>query len=165
MPNVYIRYAQVALAATLLCAAFAAEARDVVVKRGKTVTLEYTVTQDDGTVVDSSADGGPLTYVHGRKELLPALEAALAGLSVDDRKSIRLEPEDAYGTVDPDAFREIPIEDIPESARRVGAQLRFKDSDEIVRVHEIRDTTIVLDYNHPFAGKPLTFDVKVLSIE
>ena len=164
MPSSYIRSAPVALAACLLSFAVFAQAKDVV-KRGKTVTLEYTVKQEDGTLVDSSADSGPLTYVHGRDELLPALEAALAGLGVNDRKSIRLEPEDAYGPVDPDAFREMPIEDIPESARRVGAQLRFKDSDEIMRVREIRETTIVVDFNHPFAGRTLTFDVRILSIE
>ena len=156
--------AQLALAIFLFAISASVQAKDVI-KRGKTVTLEYTVTQDDGTVVDSSADGGPLTYVHGRDELLPALEAALAGLTVDDHKLIRLEPENAYGSFDPTAFREIPIDDVPESARRVGAQLRFKDSDEIGRVQEVREATVVIDYNHPLAGKTLTFDVRVLDID
>ena len=156
--------ARLTLAIFLFAVSASVQAKDVV-KRGKTVTLEYTVTQDDGTVVDSSADGGPLTYVHGRDELLPALEAALAGLTVDDHKLIRLEPENAYGSFDPTAFREIPIDDVPESARRVGAQLRFKDSDEIGRVREVREATVVIDYNHPLAGKTLTFDVRVLDID
>lgn len=161
----YSGCAAAAFVAFLLMLDSPARAQAALVAPGRSVTLEYTVKLDDGTVVDSSDEGGPLTYVQGDGEMLPALEAALSGMAVSERKSIRLEPEDAYGRVDPDAFREVPIDDIPESARRVGATLRARGSGETMRVDEIREKTIVLDYNNPLAGKALTFDVEILSIE
>lgn len=157
--------AYVAVALCFLSLSVCAQRGDRVVAEGKAVTLEYTVRLDDGTVVDSSADGGPLVFVLGDGEMLPALEAALVGMAVHERKTIRLEAADAYGPVDPTAFREVPIENVPESARRVGAQLRTRGSDTVMRVREVRESTIVLDSNNPLAGKSLTFDVEIRAID
>jgi len=153
------------LAACFISLSAPAQRRGAVIAEGSTVTLEYTVTLDDGTVVDSSDEGGPLTYVQGDGEMLAALEAALEGMREKERKSIRLAPEDAYGPFDPDAFREVPIDNVPESARRLGAELRAPGGSGTMRVHEIRQDTIVLDLNNPLAGKALTFDVRVRSIK
>ncbi|MGB7215930.1 MAG: peptidylprolyl isomerase, partial [Gammaproteobacteria bacterium] len=89
----------------------------------------------------------------------------LEGLDVNDRKEIRLAAADAYGEVRDDAFREVPAEQIPEGARRVGAQLTAQGYDGPIRVHEVKGDTIVLDFNHPLAGQDLTFDIRVVSIE
>jgi len=156
--------APVALALCFLSLLVSAQRADPVVAEGRSVTLEYTVRLDDGTVVDSSADAGPLEFVLGDGEMLPALETALIGMAVHERKTIRLEAADAYGPVDPNGFREVPIENLPESARRVGAQLRTRGSDTVMRVHEVRESTIVLDSNNPLAGKPLTFEVEILAV-
>ncbi len=135
------------------------------IEAGKTVAFEYTLRLDDGSVVQSNKDAEPLTYVHGESQLLPALERELEGLDVNDRKEIKLAAADAYGEVRDEAFREVPTDQIPESARRVGAQLSAQGYDGPIRVHEVRDETIVLDFNHPLAGQDLTFDIRVVSIE
>jgi FKBP-type peptidyl-prolyl cis-trans isomerase 2 len=83
---------------------------------------------------------------------------------VDDEKSIILEPADAFGQTSSEAFQEIPTEEIPEEAREVGAQVAVAGLDWPVLVHEVRRDSVVLNLNHPLAGKALTFDVRILSI-
>lgn len=135
------------------------------IEAGKTVAFEYTLRLDDGSVVQTNKGSEPLTYVHGENQLLPALERELEGLDVNDRKEIRLAAADAYGEVREDAFREVPADQIPEGARRVGAQLTAQGYDGPIRVHEVKGDTVVLDFNHPLAGQDLTFDIRVVSIE
>ncbi|HEX6995593.1 MAG TPA: peptidylprolyl isomerase [Gammaproteobacteria bacterium] len=135
------------------------------IEAGKTVGFEYTLRLEDGSIVQSNKDDEPLTYVHGENQILPALERELEGLEVDDRKEITLEARDAYGEIRPEAFREVPAEQIPPEARRVGAQLSAAGYDGPIRVHEIKDDVVVLDFNHPLAGKALKFDIRVVSIE
>lgn len=135
------------------------------IEPGKTVAFEYTLKLEDGSVVQSNKDSEPLTYVHGENQILPALEQQLEGLDVDDQKAVTLGPEEAYGDVRPEAFREVPTEQIPEGARREGAQLSAQGYEGPIRVHEVKDETVVLDFNHPLAGKNLTFDIRVVSVE
>src|SRR5690606_1643777 len=82
------------------------EEGEPMIEAGKTVAFEYTLRLDDGSVVQSNKDAEPLTYVHGENQLLPALEQALEGLEVNDRKEVKLAAEDAYGKVRDEAFRE-----------------------------------------------------------
>ncbi|HEX7081425.1 MAG TPA: peptidylprolyl isomerase [Gammaproteobacteria bacterium] len=135
------------------------------IEAGKTVAFRYTLRLEDGSVVQSNEDGEPLRYVHGENQLLPALERELEGLDVDQRKQITLAADEAYGEVRPEAFREVPAEQIPENARRVGAQLSAEGYDGPIRVHEVNDDKVVLDFNHPLAGRSLKFDIHVVSIE
>lgn len=142
-----------------------AQEEDSMVSAGSTVSLELTLMLEDGTVIESTVDREPLTYIHGQGQILPALEAELAGMAVDDSKSVALEPADAFGPVDPEAFQEVPLDNIPEDARNVGARLSAEGFDGPIRVHEVRDETVVLDFNDPLAGQNVTFDVKVVAIE
>ena len=135
------------------------------IEMGKKVGVEYTLTLDDGSVVQTNKDAEPLVYVHGQNQLLPALERQLEGLDVNDTKEVSLSAEDAYGEVRNEAFREVPTGQIPEAARRVGAELSAEGYEGSIRVHEVKDDTVVLDFNHPLAGKALTFDIRVVSIE
>jgi FKBP-type peptidyl-prolyl cis-trans isomerase SlyD len=138
------------------------------VASGKKVSIEYTLVLDDGTKADSNVGGEPLVYEQGANQILPALETALAGLSVNDTKKVTITPKDGYGDVDPKAVKEVPIEEIPEAARKVDAVLIGVDAEgnqRPVRVQKIGDKTAMLDLNHPLAGRTLTFDVKVLKIE
>lgn len=134
------------------------------ISTGKTVGFEYTLKLRDGTVVESNVGGDAFQYKHGEKQILPALEEELDGMSVDDEKTVTLQAGDAYGNVNPEAFREIPSGQIPESARTVGAQLTAEGFNGTIRVHEVKDDTIVLDFNHPLAGQDLTFDIRIVSI-
>lgn len=135
------------------------------IAEGSTVGMEFTLSLTDGTVVDSNVDGDALTYVHGEGQLLPALEAGLLGMAVDESRTIDLDAAQAFGEINPDAIREVPLDSIPEDSREVGTQLRAEGFDGPIRVSEIRDETALLDFNHPLAGQQLKFEVRVLSIE
>lgn len=138
------------------------------IENGKTVSLEYTLTLEDGSVADSNVGNEPLRYEHGKGQILPALEAELAGLDVNDTKQVTLPPEKGYGLHDPEAMQTVKQEQIPEDARKVGSLLVARDNhgNELqVKVKEVGDEDIVLDLNHPLAGETLKFDVKVVGID
>jgi FKBP-type peptidyl-prolyl cis-trans isomerase 2 len=136
-----------------------------VIGEGTTVGFEYTLSLSDGTVVESNVGGDAFSYTQGGSQILPALEAALTGLAIDDTKQVTLEPADAYGDVNPEAFQEIPIAQIPEDARVVGTILGAEGFEGPIRVHEVKEEVIVLDFNNPLAGKTLTFDIRIVSLD
>ncbi|MFQ5691876.1 MAG: peptidylprolyl isomerase [Nitrospinota bacterium] len=139
-----------------------------VVVLGKRVSIEYTLVLPDKTKVDSNVGEAPLTYTQGSDEILPRLQAALLGLKEGESKEVTLKPEEAYGAVDPKAFLEVKKALIPENLREQGKQLVGRDPSgrlQRFRVHEIKEETIVLDFNHPLAGKTLIFTVKVVKVE
>lgn len=158
-------FALIVLGTLFLTSSGVAQEEDSMVSAGSTVSLELTLTLEDGTVIESNVDRDPLTYVHGEGQILPALEEELAGMAVDESKSVALGPADAFGPVDPEAFQEVPLDNIPEEARDVGTRLSAEGFDGPIRVHEVREDTIVLDFNDPLAGQNVTFDVKVVAIE
>lgn len=163
-----MRHAPSILAVTMIFSStgLAQEEEKEVIEQGKTVAFEYRLSLDDGTVVETNIDSGqPFEYVQGAGQILPALEAALDGMAEDERKSVKLAAEDAYGPVNPEAFQEIPRDRIADEGLVVGAQLSAPGYEGPIRVHEIRDETVVLDFNHPLAGQALTFDIHVLSVQ
>lgn len=138
-----------------------------VVSKGKQVSLEYTLKLDDKNVLESNVGREPMTYTHGSQEIVPGLEKALEGLAVGDKKHVTVKPADGYGEVDPKAFQEVKKSQVPEKAWKVGAELEAKSPDGqsmFLRVTEVKADSVVLDFNHPLAGKTLYFDVKVLDI-
>jgi FKBP-type peptidyl-prolyl cis-trans isomerase SlyD len=134
---------------------------------GAQVSLEYTLTLEDKTVMDSNVGREPLSYRQGAHEIVPGLEKALEGLAKGEKKRVVVKPVDGYGEVDPKAFQEVKKTMIPEQARKVGAQLEAKSPDGesmFPIVTEVKEETVVLNFNHPLAGKTLIFDVTVLDI-
>jgi FKBP-type peptidyl-prolyl cis-trans isomerase 2 len=139
-----------------------------VIETGNSVSIEYTLKLEDGTTVDSNVGQDPLTFTQGNSEILPALEEALLGHGVGDTKEVELTAEQGYGPGNPEAFQEVELEMVPEDARPAGTTLVATAPDgqqQPIRVHEVREETIILDFNHPLAGQALNFDVKVLAIE
>lgn len=139
-----------------------------VIQDGSLVSLEYTLTDDSGNVLESNVGKEPLTYVQGSGQIVRGLEKELAGLKVGDRKKIHVSPEEGYGPVNPQAIQEIPKDKIPADAQKVGALLMTHGPQGeaiTMRVKEVKDQTVVVDLNHPLAGKALNFDVKVLDIK
>lgn len=137
------------------------------VSNGKQVTLEYTLKLDDQSVVDTNVGGEPIKVMQGKHEIVPGLEKALEGMTVGEKKQVIVTPAEAYGTVDPKAFQEVDRKMVPTDAQKVGAQLEGKTSDGRTvypRISEVKNETVVLDFNHPLAGKTLHFDVKVLDV-
>jgi len=135
---------------------------------GKQVSLEYTLTLEDKSKVDSNVGKDPLVFTQGAHEIIPGLEKQLAGLKAGESKRIEVSPEEGYGKVDPERKQEIDKNRIPEGARKVGAKLTGQGPGGqpiFAQVAEVKDNTVVLDLNHPLAGKKLIFDVKVLKVE
>ena len=135
---------------------------------GKRVSLEYTLTLEDQTVIDTNVGKTPLVYTHGTQQIVPGLEKQLVGLKTGDTKKVEVSPEEGYGEADPNRFQEVPTENIPEEARSVGKKLQGQGPDGqmmFAQVTEVKEKTIIVDLNHPLAGKKLFFDVKVLKIE
>jgi FKBP-type peptidyl-prolyl cis-trans isomerase SlyD len=141
---------------------------DKVVKDGSVVSLQYTLTGEDGKAIESNKGKEPLKYTQGQRQIVPGLEREMAGMKVGGEKRVKVKPEDGYGKINPNAFQEIPKDQIPPEGLKVGAVLGAKSPQGQVipvRVHQIKDQTVVLDLNHPMAGKTLVFHVKVLDVE
>lgn len=137
-------------------------------ENGQKISLEYTVFLEDGTQIDSNIGEPPLVFVLGAHQVFPALELSLIGMNIGEAKQIMLKPEEAYGPVVSEAYREVSLDTLPETYRQVGAVLGIQDPAGGVypiRVHEIRDEKAVLDFNHPLAGKSLRFDLKVINAD
>ncbi|MGH7256574.1 MAG: FKBP-type peptidyl-prolyl cis-trans isomerase [Nitrospirales bacterium] len=138
------------------------------VSAGKEVSLEYTLSLEDKTVIDTNVGAQPLVYKHGDSQIIPGLEKELEGMKVGDRKKVTVGPKDGYGEIDPKQVQEVPKNMIPADAQKVGQQLVAKGphgESMYVRVKEVKDDTVVLDMNHPLAGKTLHFDVTVLGVK
>jgi FKBP-type peptidyl-prolyl cis-trans isomerase SlyD len=140
----------------------------IAVSDGKQVSLEYTLTLEDKSKIDSNVGKEPLVYTQGAHEIIPGLEKQVAGLKVGESKRIEVPPAEGYGAVDPARKQEVEKNRIPEDARKVGAKLTGQGPQGqpiFAQVTEVKDTTVVLDMNHPLAGKKLIFDIKVLKVE
>ena len=141
---------------------------DRVVKEGMLVSFDYTLKGADGKVIETSKGKEPLKYVHGQKMMIPGLEKELNGMKVGGEKHVTVKPDDAYGPINKNAFQEVPKEKLPPNGLKVGAVLQAKSAEGQVmamRVHEIKEKTVIMDMNHPMAGKTLVFDVRVVDIQ
>lgn len=143
-------------------------APSMTVVNGKKVSIDYTLTVD-GQVVDSSQARGPLTYMQGQNQMIPGLEKALLGLKVGDEKSVVVAPGDAYGEINPEAVQSVPRSSLPQDIQpQVGMALNLQTAEGqqlVAVIKEVQEENILLDLNHPLAGKTLSFTVKVVKIE
>ena len=138
------------------------------IANGAHVSLEYTLMLEDKTVLESNVGKEPMTYRQGAHEIVPGLEQSLEGLSKGDKKQVVVKPADGYGEIDPKEVQEVKKSLIPEAARKVGAQLEAKNPEgqsSFPRVKEVKEDTVVLDFNHPLAGKTLIFDVTIIDVK
>ena len=136
------------------------------IKEGSKVKFDYTLTVE-GKVVDTSAGRGPLEYTHGAGHIIPGLEKELLGMNVGDKKSVDVAPEEGYGKVLDEAIRRVPKEAIGGAENlKVGDMVGASNAGHTFRgvVKEITDKEVVLDFNHPLAGKTLHFDVEIKEI-
>ena len=133
--------------------------------RGKKIRIAYDLTVD-GKLVKSVYATKPLQYIHGKKEILPGLEKALQGLKLGDRRAIDLSPKNGYGVENPASIMEMPKKRFPKRDHFIGKEMRsLKDGKYLATVKEVRKETLVLNFNHPLAGKTLHYDVVVVGIE
>ncbi|MBN1956980.1 MAG: peptidylprolyl isomerase [Desulfuromonadales bacterium] len=139
-----------------------------VVAAGNKIKLHYTGTFDDGEVFDSSRDAEPFEFEVGAGQVIPGFDHAVIGMKVGETKQIRLEEDEAYGPynqemvfdADPDQFEEGLS---PEVGQQFQTQLE-DGTPLILTVQSVADGKIVLDANHPMAGKVLNFDLELVEI-
>lgn len=131
------------------------------------VSINYTVKDDGGNLIDSSVGAEPLLYLHGNGFLLQKLEDALEGKSVGDKITAVISPEDGYGVYDEKMVANIPRENF-ETTEQIVVGSKFQadtpDGPAIVTVTKVSDDFITVDANHELAGKTLHFDVEVLEV-
>ncbi len=133
----------------------------------KVVTLHYTLTDNDGRVIDKSEDGS-FAYLHGSRNIIPGLENALEGKSAGEELSVSIIPEEAYGVRDESMLQQIPknmFEDTSQIA--VGTQFQAQGPNGemlVVSVMQVEEEHVVVDGNHPLAGVELNFDVKIIDV-
>ena len=143
-------------------------ARGVKIENGRHVSLAYKLFVN-GTLLETADRKEPFLYVHGKGQIVPGLERALLGLHVGDHKSVHVLPKDAYGLVNSKAFQEVPKEKLPTgepTEKGMWLEARNpKGETQLVKISEIREKTVVIDFNHPLAGKELDFQVEVLKIK
>jgi FKBP-type peptidyl-prolyl cis-trans isomerase SlpA len=137
------------------------------IKIGDTVKVHYTGKLEDGTVFDSSlVEGrGPLETELGKNMLIRGFENGLIGLSEGEKKTLEIEPLDGYGEHKQEMVTEISKENVPEDVK-VGEMLQGMSSmgPVNIKVIEVKEETVIIDANHPLAGKKLVFDIEVLNI-
>jgi FKBP-type peptidyl-prolyl cis-trans isomerase SlyD len=131
-------------------------------------SLEYRLHLGDGKIVDQSEASDPLVYLHGYEEIVPGLEKALEGKRTGDTLQVVVPPDEAYGEHDPDGMEEVPRADLPPHLNiEVGEVIvaTDEDGDEVeFLIKEVKGDTVVVDFNHPMAGKTLHFDVTVREV-
>ena len=138
------------------------------IEEGSKVQLEYTLSDETGKLLVSNKGRDALTFTQGLHQIIPALEDALAGMRAGEEKTVTVKPADAYGEMDPAAVTEVPREEIPADAAKVGVELVAQTPSgerRTVRVKEVKEQTVIIDLNHPLAGKTLVFAVKILGVE
>jgi peptidylprolyl isomerase len=137
-------------------------------KSGDTVKIHYTGTLDDGTEFDSSAGRDPLEFTLGSGQVIPGFEKAVEGMVVGDEKSVNIMPEDAYGPRQEQMVQEIPKSALPadlEPATGMSLQAQRPDGQVIsMTVESVGEDSIVVDANHPLAGKALNFNIQLVDI-
>ena len=138
------------------------------IAKGSVVGIDYSLHLGDGQVVDQSEPGDPLTYLQGEGQLVPGLEAALEGLGVGDQKQVVVPPAEGYGEHDARGVQEVPRDAFPSGFEpQVGMELTAQGPEgEPVpfRISDVKLASIVIDLNHPLAGKTLHFDVTVREV-
>jgi len=137
------------------------------VQDGHVVSMEYTL-QVDGEILDSSSGHEPLEFLQGAGNIIPGLEDELYGMAIGESKQVIVQPEEGYGTLDPEAFVDVPKEQFPPTIPlEVGVELQVTNEDGTpmsARIDTVSDDSVRLDFNHPLAGKELSFDVTIVGL-
>ncbi|HEX8359396.1 MAG TPA: peptidylprolyl isomerase [Longimicrobium sp.] len=135
---------------------------------GDTVRVHYTGRLDDGTVFDSSRGREPLEFALGSGQVIAGFDEAVEGMATGESRSVRIPSAEAYGEHDETLLLRVPLDRFPQDMRpEVGQHLQMsRDGAEpvVVTVADVSDDGVVLDANHPLAGRDLTFDLELVDI-
>lgn len=138
------------------------------IKDGDKVSFNYVGALSDGEVFDQNEKGKPLEFEMGKNQIIPGLEKAMLGMKKGEKKKITVPAVEAYGPRFEQLVRKVPLTSVPEGMKvekDIMLMVRDKDGNEMpVRVMEVEKETFTVDFNHPFAGKDLTFEVEIVSV-
>jgi len=140
--------------------------RAVPIEARKVVSIEYTLTDDGGKLIDSSRGRAPLSYLHGAGNIVPGLEKALDGKNEGDTIEVSVPPAEGYGVRNEALVQNVAIRKLPEKKAQVGMQLRAQTEHgpRILTVTAVRGDYATVDANHPLADKTLNFKVSVVAV-
>lgn len=130
-------------------------------------SFHYRLTDANGEELDRSDEDQPLAYLHGRANIIPGLEEAMAGKSAGDRFEITLEPEEAYGDYDEGLVHKVDrsqFTGVDELEVGMQFQARFPDGERIATVREVEGDEVTIDGNHALAGETLNFEIEVTDV-
>ena len=135
--------------------------------KDKVAVINYTLTDDDGKIIDKSTDGG-FAYLHGANNIIPGLEKELEAKRAGDKLNVTIEPADAYGERSLEKIQKVPREMFPPDVD-IQPGMAFRGQTEyaqpvVVTVTAVESDQVVVDGNHPLAGMRLHFDLEVLDV-
>jgi FKBP-type peptidyl-prolyl cis-trans isomerase SlyD len=137
-------------------------------KNDQAVSFHYTLTNQDGQLVESSRDNVPLSFLAGRAQILPKLEEELSQMEINEKRTVTLPPADAYGEFRDDAIQHASRDDFPpDTELEIGMQFwaSMEDGQQVPFViKEIGENDVTIDFNHPLAGQTLTFEMELMEI-
>lgn len=136
------------------------------ISNDQTVAIRYELNVE-GNVVDSNIDKEPLEFTFGAGEILPSLESKIANLNEGEKASVVVPASEAYGEYNEEAMQKLPKSQLEGIELSVGLPLQGKGPDGEplnVVIKEIYDDEVLIDFNHPLAGKDLNFDISIISI-
>ena len=137
------------------------------IAQDQVVSIHYTLRDDAGEVIDRSADGAPLAYLHGHGQLIPGLERELTGKKPGERLQVKVPPAEGYGEYDNALVEKVPRRALKGVGNpRVGMRLQAQtpQGPRAVTVTQVSGDLVTLDGNHPLAGKNLNFEVEVAEV-
>lgn len=138
------------------------------IEANKVVTLNFTLKDDAGNVLDSTDRGGPFSYISGKGMVLPKLEEAVSVMMIGTKKQLKLDAVNGYGNYNEDAIQVVGKENFPSDfTLEVGMEYMASNPEGVQMpfvITEVRDEEVTIDFNHPLAGKNLNFDLELLDV-
>lgn len=137
--------------------------------KGNTVKVHYTGTLEDKTVFDSSREREPLEFTVGAGQMIEGFDVAVEGMKIGESKQVTIPSDKAYGPKREDAMITVPKTQLPEGMTpEPGMQLEATQQDgkkQVLVVADVKEEEVVLDANHPLAGKDLTFEIELVEVK
>ena len=137
-------------------------------EKGNKVKVHYTGTLSDETIFDSSREREPIEFTVGEGQMIAGFDAAAIGMKVGENKKVNIPANEAYGPKSEEAMIKVPKAQLPEGMDpQIGMQLEATQQDgrnQVLVVAEVLEEEVILDANHPLAGKDLTFDIEMMEI-
>ena len=142
--------------------------KKTIAKDGRAVQVHYKGTFEDGTVFDSSYDRGQtIGFTVGAGEMIPGFDAAVKGMKIGETKTVTIEPEQAYGDHNPEGVQAVSKQQFPEDFEfQEGIVIEGSVQGQPVRgvISQVDSETVVVDFNHPMAGRNLNFDIELIDV-